>query len=125
MEQHGIAARGLVDRLRDQYRIGTVSRIRSVRRCAVLLFSPATNWWQMAIAVSSFAPDSPEHDFFRPGIRVETPGLVLLRDRDREGPVLGPNVQGHGSIGFAMKAMHFLIFLDEQFAVQLILAFIA
>src|SRR5689334_24456978 len=65
--------------------------------------------------------DSPEQDLLQTSIRVEVPGTVFLDKRDRKGPVLAADVEGHRSVGFSTQAVHLLVFLDEQFPVGLIL----
>ena len=69
--------------------------------------------------------DSPEHDFLCAGIRVKTPCAVLVDEWERERPVFGADIEGHRPIDLATKPVHLLVFLDEQFAVYLILAWVA
>src|SRR5260370_33364766 len=65
--------------------------------------------------------NSAEGDFLSAGIRIEAPGAVCRNQRYREWPVLGADIKGHRSVGLATQAMHLLVFLDEHFAVELIL----
>src|SRR5205823_7825716 len=66
----------------------------------------------------------PEQDLLLTGVRIEPPGAIFPGQRDGEWPILGPNAQHQRSVGLVSQAVHLLVFLDEQFAVELILAFV-
>jgi hypothetical protein len=60
----------------------------------------------------------PETDFVRTAVRVESPHTIADYERNREGPVLGSDVQGHGSPRLLHEAVHFLIFLYELLTLE-------
>src|SRR5579862_1392033 len=66
--------------------------------------------------------DSAKRDFLRTGFGIEAPGTIRLNERDREWPVLDADVKGYRTVGIVTQAMHLLVFLNELFAFDLILA---
>src|SRR5437016_1704507 len=64
--------------------------------------------------------DAPEHDLLLPVQRIEEPGAVPGRERNRKGPVLCPDVED-GTAALAADAVHFAVLGHESLAVASVL----
>src|SRR5258708_11946132 len=122
MEEGGISAGGTAGGARDQTLKGIDSRIRGVCVSVTLRsgeFAAIRGRHQFVLT------DSSEHNLSLTGGGIELPGAILTNQGDRERPVLSADVQNHGSVGLATKSMHLPVFLNENFALQLVLARVA
>src|SRR2546421_8123396 len=90
IEEHRISSRGTAGGLRDQTRRGAVRWIFGY--LLIVLFG-GSEFVAVLDRDQLVLANSPDQDLLLAGLRIEAPASVLVNERDREGPVLSPDVE--------------------------------
>ena len=64
-------------------------------------------------------------NFLLPGRSVEIPGVALVNQRDRRGPIFGADVESGGAVGLRDQTMHLAVFVHELIPVVLVFRVVA